>query len=117
MDLGNAAPAAAALFVSIGSAPTPFKGGTLAAFPPLFTLGMGTDDAGSIHLPFLWPGGISSRTQIAMQFGIADAATLVSPEVEGCVQSARTSPANQTDPSLRGRNAGLRQPLGEHLPR
>jgi Tol biopolymer transport system component len=75
--LTDAAPTAPALlFVSLGSTPAPFKGGTLKALPALLVLPLGTDAAGELALPFVWPAGIPPATQIWFQYAIQDAAAV-----------------------------------------
>ncbi len=79
LDLANARPAAlAALFLSITSTPVPFKGGMLAAFPPLsgFPLLLSTG-AGTLSLPATMPSGTSGLgLELFLQYAIADAAAV-----------------------------------------
>ncbi|HZL99484.1 MAG TPA: hypothetical protein VFD43_04450 [Planctomycetota bacterium] len=64
--------APAMLFVSVGSAPVPFKGGTLKAFPPVVLFAATTSLLGQVHLPFVWPAGVPSDTDFFFQFAILD---------------------------------------------
>ncbi len=75
LDLAGATPLAPALlFLSLGSMPVPFKGGTLAAFPPVFVLPLGTDAAGAVSLPWAtWPAGVAPGTELDFQFAVQDA--------------------------------------------
>jgi hypothetical protein len=71
---GAAASAAASLFVSLASTPTPFKGGTLVPVPPVLTLPLVTNGSGAIPLAWAsWPGGLPAATSIFVQYAIADA--------------------------------------------
>ena len=68
--------ALSALFTSIGSAPVPFKGGTLAASPPALTLTLVTSQVGSIALNFShWPAGLSGL-ELYFQYAIKDGAAV-----------------------------------------
>jgi hypothetical protein len=75
LTLSGAAPSAAAsLFVSLSSAPTPFKGGTLVPVPPVLTLPLVTNGSGAIPLAWAsWPGGLPAATSVFVQYAIADA--------------------------------------------
>ncbi len=75
LNLANAAPLAPALlFLSIGSVPVPFKGGTLAAFPPVFLLPASTDAGGAIGLSWAaWPAGVVPGSVLAFQWTVQDA--------------------------------------------
>jgi hypothetical protein len=64
----------ALLFVSLASSPVPFKGGTLVAVPPVVILGLATDGAGALTLPFQWPAGVPSATSLYFHCAIQDAA-------------------------------------------
>lgn len=74
LSLSNAAPSALArLFISLSSAPTPFKGGTLVPVPPLSTLTLPTSAAGGIQLSLAaWPPGASGLS-FWFQYAIQDA--------------------------------------------
>jgi Protein of unknown function (DUF642) len=67
---------AAVLFMSLASAPAPFKGGTLIPIPALLTLNLFTNAGGGIVLPFVWPSGIPPETSIYFQYAIQDAAAV-----------------------------------------
>jgi len=75
LDLAGAvALAPALLFLALGSAPVEFKGGTLAAFPPIILLPLSTDAAGAIALPWpAWPPAIAPGTVLVFQYAIQDA--------------------------------------------
>jgi Tol biopolymer transport system component len=76
LTLDVVAPTAPALlFTSLGSSATPFKCGTLIAFPFSLTLPVVTDVTGSLALSWTaWPGGLSGLSlyfQYAIQDGTA----------------------------------------------
>jgi len=74
LALTNANPSAAALlFASLSSAPLPFKGGTLLAYPFVLTVGLGTSAGGAITLPFTWPSGVPTGTALYIQIAVQDA--------------------------------------------
>lgn len=73
LNLRNANNSAlAALFVSLTENPTSFKGGTLIAVPPLFTINLTTSPSGELFLPFVWPAGVPSGTELYFQYAIQD---------------------------------------------
>ena len=77
LSLTSAAPSAPTmLFVSIASAPVPFKGGTLVANPFLLTVPLATSSGGALLLPFTWPSGVPSGTSIWFQYAVKDAAAV-----------------------------------------
>ncbi len=78
LDLADAAPLAPSLlFLSLGSMPVPFKGGTLAAFPPVFLLPASTDAGGAIALSWpAWPAGVAAGTTLVFQWAIQDAGAI-----------------------------------------
>jgi Tol biopolymer transport system component len=77
LALSDAAPTSAALlFVSLGSTPAPFKGGTLLALPPLLVLPLSTTPTGGFHLAFTWPAGVPGETVLWFQVAIQDAAAV-----------------------------------------
>jgi hypothetical protein len=64
------------LFVALQSAPEPFKGGTVVAFPPAITLPFTTSPLGSLTVPFTnWPAGLSGL-QLFFQAAIQDVAAI-----------------------------------------
>lgn len=68
--LSQAAPnALAMLFLSLGTTPVPFKGGTLVTVPILVNLSLSTSPSGTVGFPV--PGGSGPLTVYA-QFAIAD---------------------------------------------
>lgn len=73
--LTTAKPSApAALFISAGSTPAPFKCGTLVPVPVLSQFFLATNAAGSVPLAWTsWPGGLSG-VSLFFQFAIQDAA-------------------------------------------
>ncbi|HEX5009774.1 MAG TPA: hypothetical protein VFY71_05185 [Planctomycetota bacterium] len=77
VTLTHAAPSAPGLlFVALQSAPVPFKGGTLVAFPPAVTLPLITSPLGNLVLPFAsWPAGLSG-VEFFIQAAIRDAAAV-----------------------------------------
>jgi uncharacterized delta-60 repeat protein len=77
LSLESAAPSAPALlFVALASAPVPFKGGTLVAFPFVLAAPLGTDAGGALLLPFTWPAGVPAATSLWFQFAVQDAVAL-----------------------------------------
>jgi probable HAF family extracellular repeat protein len=75
--LTTARPSSAAmLFVSLSSAPAPFKGGTLVPFPTLLTVPLVTLADGTLTLPFVWPAGVPSATSFWFQYAIGDVAAI-----------------------------------------
>jgi hypothetical protein len=73
LSLSNATPSSPALLLaSLASTPTPFKGGTLLAVPIVLAVGLGTDGAGALLLPFTWPSGVPAATSLYMQCAIQD---------------------------------------------
>ncbi|HTE06311.1 MAG TPA: VCBS repeat-containing protein, partial [Planctomycetota bacterium] len=68
------ASARAFLFVSLSSTPTPFHGGTLAAFPSVREFGLATDAGGKAAFPFTWPAGIPAAADFYFQFAVKDPA-------------------------------------------
>jgi hypothetical protein len=69
----SAANAPAGMFVSLGSDPVPFKGGTLMAAPWFLLVPLATDGQGELHLASVWPAGIPADTELWFQIAIADA--------------------------------------------
>jgi len=77
LNLSAAAPnAPCVLFVSLTSAPVPFKGGMLYAFPALLQVPLLTNGGGSLQLPFVWPGGVPAYVEFFFQYAILDGAAL-----------------------------------------
>jgi hypothetical protein len=78
MSLSNAAEnSVAALVVGLGSAPLPFKGGTVV--PDLsmgFYMLLHTDVDGSLPMHLTWPAGIPEGLEIYTQYLIGDAAAV-----------------------------------------
>ncbi len=69
-------PPIAVLFVSTGAGAAPFKGGLLAAFPPLIVLGLATDASGGLTVGWnAWPGDAAGLT-LVFQYAIVDAAAV-----------------------------------------
>ena len=77
LTLSNAAPSAiCALFVSIASAPAPFKCGTLAPVPVAIQLTLVTNGSGALPLGWgSWPNGLSGAS-LWFQYAIADGAAV-----------------------------------------
>ncbi len=66
----------ALLFILLGGAPTPFKGGTLVPVPVLATLPLATDPPGEIAINWpAWPDGFSGLS-LYFQYGLQDAAAV-----------------------------------------
>lgn len=89
LTLSDAAPLAPALlFLSLGSTPVPFKGGTLAAFPPLLQLPLGTDAGGALSLPWAaWPAGIAPGTALVFQCAVQDAGAVQGVALSNALQA------------------------------
>jgi hypothetical protein len=74
ITLVNAAPNALSLIcLSIGTAPVPFKGGLLKAFPPILLLPIFTDPSGQLQLPYFAPVETPPALQLVLQIAIVDA--------------------------------------------
>ncbi len=75
--LQRATPSAPAyLFVALGSAPTPFKCGTLVTVPVLATMVFATDTLGEVPLAWpAWPAGLSGLS-LSFQYALPDAAAV-----------------------------------------
>jgi hypothetical protein len=75
LSLSSAAPSSpAVLFVSVASAPVPFKGGVLTAFPSTLLVPLATIGSGGVFLSFTWPSGVPSATALYFQYAIHDVA-------------------------------------------
>lgn len=75
LTIGNAMPSAPAiLFTALASAPAPFKGGTLAAFPFTVTANISMLLSGGLTIPFTWPVGVPPATPLWYQCAVQDAA-------------------------------------------
>ena len=89
LALTSAKPSAAAvLFVSLASVPSPFKGGVLVAFPPVVTIPLATDGVGALALPFTWPSGVPSATSLYFQYAVQDAAAVKGVSLSNALQAA-----------------------------
>jgi hypothetical protein len=88
LTLSGAAPAApSALFVSLASTPTPFKGGTLVPVPPVLTLPLATNGSGGIPLAWAsWPSGLPPGTTLYVQYAIADAGAAADTALSNALQ-------------------------------
>ncbi len=75
--LGAAPAAPAALFAALGPVGpgASFKGGTLLPIPVLLQIGLATDGAGAITLPFVMSPGLSG-VSLVFQYGISDGAAV-----------------------------------------
>ena len=58
--------------VSLTADAIPLMGGVLVPFPILALLELGTDANGGFMLPFTWPGGVPSGTQVVLQAWVVD---------------------------------------------
>jgi hypothetical protein len=77
LALSSARPSAAALlFVSLSSVPTPFKGGVMVAVPPVLIVPLATDALGALQLAFTWPAGVPSGTSLYFQLAVQDVAAV-----------------------------------------
>ncbi|GJM20629.1 MAG: hypothetical protein DHS20C15_05440 [Planctomycetota bacterium] len=87
LSLARAAPDAfAALFASIGSTPTAFKGGTLKPLPFGLLLFTNTSPTGRVNLSFNFPAGVPSGTEIYAQWAITDAAAILGVSLSNAVK-------------------------------
>jgi len=77
LTLSNAAPSSVcALFVSLSSAPAPFKCGTLVPVPVALQLTLVTNGSGALPLAWgSWPNGLSGAS-LYFQYAIADGAAV-----------------------------------------
>ncbi|HUC33366.1 MAG TPA: VCBS repeat-containing protein, partial [Ilumatobacteraceae bacterium] len=77
LTLSNAAPSSVcALFVSLSSAPAPFKCGTLVPVPVALQLTLVTNGSGALPLAWgAWPSGLSGAS-LYFQYAIADGAAV-----------------------------------------
>ncbi len=88
LTLADAAPTApTALFVSLFSMPTPFKGGTLVPLPVLVQVDLLTGIDGSLALPFAWPVGIPVGTELFFQSAVADAGAVKGVALSNALQA------------------------------
>jgi hypothetical protein len=78
LGLTNARPSSlAALFVSLSSTPSPFKGGILVTVPVTLTVSVFTNALGSMQIPWAaWPASLPSGTNLYFQYAIKDAAAV-----------------------------------------
>jgi hypothetical protein len=73
LQLSSARPSSlAVLWISFAFAPTKFKGGFVAPVPPLLQVALSTNGFGELVLPFTWPTGLPTGTQIYFQYLIQD---------------------------------------------
>lgn len=73
--LTDAAPnALAVIFVSLDSAPKPFKGGTLVPAAPAYTSVLTTDSVGAIYISIPSGASLPAGLDLVMQYAIADVA-------------------------------------------
>jgi hypothetical protein len=87
LSLTNAAPSAiCALFVSLSSAPAPFKCGTLVPVPVTLQLSLVTNGGGALPLGWAsWPAGLSGAT-LYFQYAIADGAAVCGTSLSNALQ-------------------------------
>jgi hypothetical protein len=86
--LRNAKPSAACLLeVSMASAPLPFKGGLLVAWPALTTVPLLTAPDGSLGLSFRWPLGLASGTSFWCQYLVSDDAAVQHVSLSNAVEA------------------------------
>jgi hypothetical protein len=75
VNLCDAAPnALAIIFISISSAPLPFKGGLLHTIPIVVEIPLATTVGGQIYFEAIWPAGLPSDSPLWFQYGVADGA-------------------------------------------
>lgn len=66
--------------------PVPFKGGQLAAFPPVIQLSLFTGVDGTLALPWAaWPAGLPSGQTLVFQYAILDAGAPVGVALSGAI--------------------------------
>src|SRR6185503_12552575 len=76
LSLSSARPLApAVLFVALESAPAPFLGGVLEAWPFTLALPLTTDANGALRLSFTWPSGLPAGTPLWLQVAVQDPAS------------------------------------------
>jgi len=77
LSLTSAKPSSPALlFVSLSSAPIPFKGGVLAANPFFLTVTLGTNASGALSLGYTWPSGVPAGASLYLQYAVKDPAAV-----------------------------------------
>ena len=77
LSLTSARPSSPALlFVALSSAPIPFKGGVLLAWPSTLAVPLLTNASGALSLNYTWPGGVPSGTSLTLQYAIQDPAAV-----------------------------------------
>ena len=87
LSLTSARPLSPALlFAALSSAPTPFKGGVLAAFPFFLTVPLATNGGGALLLNYTWPGGVPSWTSLVLQYAIQDPAAVQGVSLSNAIQ-------------------------------
>jgi hypothetical protein len=75
LSLTSAKPSSpAVLFLSLASAPAPFKGGQLVAFPVTLAVALATNGSGALLLPYTWPAGVPGGLSLYLQYAVQDAA-------------------------------------------
>jgi len=88
LTLTNAAPSSVcALFVSLSSAPAPFKCGTLVPVPVALQLTLVTNGSGALPLAWgSWPNGLSGAS-LYFQYAIADGAAVCGTALSNAVRA------------------------------
>ena len=76
----------ALLYDSLSSAPTPFKGGVLVAFPFFLTQPLATNGSGELVLNYTWPAGVPSGTSLFLQYAIQDPAAVQGVSLSNAIQ-------------------------------
>lgn len=88
LELENAKPnALVGLFISFGSTPVPFKGGTLCTVPLATSAVFPIGPTGTASLPSTIPPGIPSGAQAFWQFAIQDAGAVKGVALSNCLRS------------------------------
>ena len=85
---GATANAPAVLFIATTSAPTPFKGGVLVAYPFVLVVPLMTDPSGGFLLSSTWPPGLPQGTKVYLQVAIQDQAVPLMVSLSNCVKAA-----------------------------
>jgi len=79
----------AVLFLSLASAPLPFKGGLLHTVPIASQFSFGTDAGGIEYFAVVWPAGIPTGAKIWYQYGVADGTSPVGATLSNAVVSTQ----------------------------
>jgi hypothetical protein len=90
VNLCDASPSSlAVLFLSLTSAPLPFKGGLLHTIPIVAQLNLGTSAGGLNYFEVVWPAGLPIGTEVYYQYGVADVTSAFGATLSNAVVSTQ----------------------------